>query len=261
MRYQCDCSKVTALLCFTDFWNRYKYTFLKSSGMYPDLYILLIKLVIISIPFSPILCNSSAEMLSLLQSFPFGRSLITATISSLLIVYTSFTKSSISASPLFSSLYKSSTYSAHLSITSSFSNKLFPCLLLIVCNILFPFGLSSLISDTVIDYVLYLAFQFPCTYPHSIYLWLHDIAFVPHVSASYTFLPLSCFCIFFLLPSYSISLSSSNSASLASVLSRKSPPQPSQYHLSTSSKFRLFPSHHRSSPPVVFCPIAFYKRL
>src|SRR6267154_1232756 len=27
MRYQCDCSKVTALLRFTNFWNRYKYTF------------------------------------------------------------------------------------------------------------------------------------------------------------------------------------------------------------------------------------------
>src|SRR5207247_1658799 len=51
----------------------------------------------------------------------------------------------ISSTPLFSSLYNSSTYSAHLSITSSFSIKTFPCLLLIVCNPLFPFGRSSLI--------------------------------------------------------------------------------------------------------------------
>src|SRR5437867_13026076 len=50
----------------------------------------------------------------------------------------------ISYTPLFSSLYNSSTYSAHLSITSSFSIKTFPCLLLIVCNPLFPFGRSSL---------------------------------------------------------------------------------------------------------------------
>src|SRR6267154_968460 len=144
--------------------------------MYPDLYILLIKLVIISIPFSPILCSSSAEMLSLLQAFPFGRSLITATISSLLIVYTSFTESHISVSPLLSSLYNSSTYSAHLSITSSFSNKLLPCLLLIVCNILFPFGLISLIFCYinvkfclyVCMYVIYTNQQFvTLTYQHS----------------------------------------------------------------------------------------------
>src|SRR3954463_13422476 len=51
----------------------------------------------------------------------------------------------ISSTPLFSSVYISSTYSAHLSITSSFSIKTFPCLLLIVCNPLFPFGRSSLI--------------------------------------------------------------------------------------------------------------------
>src|SRR3989442_13324999 len=56
---------------------------LKSSGMYPDLYILLISLVIICIPFSPMHCSNSAEMLSLPQAFPFGRSLITASISSL----------------------------------------------------------------------------------------------------------------------------------------------------------------------------------
>src|SRR5213083_2818399 len=60
---------------------------LKSSGMYPDLYILLISLVIICIPFSPMHSSSSAEMLSLPQAFPFGRSLITASISSLQIVY------------------------------------------------------------------------------------------------------------------------------------------------------------------------------
>src|SRR3989442_9071093 len=59
---------------------------LKSSGMYPDLYILLISLVIICIPFSPMHCSNSAEMLSLPQAFPFGRSLITASISSLQIV-------------------------------------------------------------------------------------------------------------------------------------------------------------------------------
>src|SRR5207245_1142030 len=63
---------------------------LKSSRMYPDLYILVIRLVIICIPFSPMHCSSSAEMLSLPQAFLFGRSLITASISSLLIVYTSF---------------------------------------------------------------------------------------------------------------------------------------------------------------------------
>src|SRR5881296_1614761 len=51
----------------------------------------------------------------------------------------------ISSTPLFSSLYNSSTYSAHLSITSSFSIKTFPCLLLTFCNPLFPFGRSSLI--------------------------------------------------------------------------------------------------------------------
>src|SRR3989442_9663822 len=50
---------------------------LKSSGMYPDLYILLISLVIICIPFSPMHCSSSAETLSLPQAFPFDRSLIT----------------------------------------------------------------------------------------------------------------------------------------------------------------------------------------
>src|SRR5213083_3064709 len=43
---------------------------LKSSGMYPDLYILLISLVIICIPFSPMHCSSSAETLSLPQAFP-----------------------------------------------------------------------------------------------------------------------------------------------------------------------------------------------
>src|SRR6184192_1495838 len=111
MRYQRDCSKITTLLSFTYFWNdclndrlsRFAplsttVTFgigtnmlsLKSSGMYPDLYILLISLVIICIPFSPMHCSSSAETLSLPQAFPFGRSLITASISSLQIVYTSF---------------------------------------------------------------------------------------------------------------------------------------------------------------------------
>src|SRR3989442_6307954 len=54
--------------------------------MYPDLKILLIKFVIISIPFSPMPCRSSSEMLSLPQAFPFGRFLITDLISSLLIV-------------------------------------------------------------------------------------------------------------------------------------------------------------------------------
>src|SRR6267154_951708 len=153
MRYQCDCSKVTTLLRFTNFWNRYKYTFSEIFWNVAGFVYLVNQTCLLErnrdkhylYSFLPILCKSSAEMLSVLQAFPFGRSLITATISSLLIVYTSFTKSPISASPLFSSLYKSSTYSAHLSITSSFSNKLFPCLLLIVCNILFPFGLSSLI--------------------------------------------------------------------------------------------------------------------
>src|SRR3989442_10775983 len=121
---------------------------LKSSGIYPDLYILLISLVIIGIPFSPMHCSNSAEMLSLPQAFPFGNSLITASISSLQIVYTSFSIypiSMISSTPLLPSLYNSSTYSAHLSITSSFSIRTFPCLLLIVCNTLFPFGRSSLI--------------------------------------------------------------------------------------------------------------------
>src|SRR5437867_2508233 len=51
----------------------------------------------------------------------------------------------LSSSLLVSSLYNSSTYSAHLSITSSFSTKAFPCLPLIVCSPLFPFGRSSLI--------------------------------------------------------------------------------------------------------------------
>src|SRR6267154_4139092 len=145
MRYQCNCSKVTTLLRFTNFWNRYKYTFSEIFWNVPGFVYLVNQTCHYLYSFLPILCNSSAEMLSLLQAFPFGRSLITATISSLLIVYTSFTRLPISASPLFSSLCKSSTYSAHLSIISSFSNKLFPCLLLIVCNILFPFGLSSLI--------------------------------------------------------------------------------------------------------------------
>src|SRR6267154_1394845 len=190
-------------------------------------------------------------MLSLLQAFPFGRSLITATISSLLIVYTSFTKSPISAS-LFSSLYNSSTYSAHLSITSSFSNKLFPCLLLIVCNILFPFGLSSLISDTVIDYVLYLAFQFHCTYPHSIYLWLHDIAFVPHVSVSYTFSPLFMI-LHFLLSSILLNISEFIQLCLIGLCSF---PQISSATITISS-FNFFQISSISIPPSIFSSCSF----
>src|SRR2546425_1202466 len=121
---------------------------LKSFGICPDWYILLIRRVIICTPLSPMHCSSSAEMLSLPQAFPFGRSLITASISSLLIVHTSLSiwlLSMLSSSPLVSFLYNSSTYSAHLSITSSFSTKAFPCLPLIVCSPLFPFGHSSLI--------------------------------------------------------------------------------------------------------------------
>jgi len=111
--------------------------------------------------------------------------------------FTSFTKSSISASPLSSSLYNPSTYSAHLSITSSFSNKPFPCLLLIVCSILFSFGRSSLISDTVIGCVLYPVFQFRYTYCHNIFIFGFTI-FVSLALTSYKFLPLSCFLHFLL---------------------------------------------------------------
>src|SRR5437867_7474909 len=117
----------------------------------------------------------------------------------------------ISSTPLFSSLYNSSTYSAHLSITSSFSIKTFPCLLLIVCNPLFPFGRSSLIFWYIFGCVPYPTFQSPCTYLHNICLWLADIALESPASASYTVLHLSCFWMFFFPPSYAISLSSSSS--------------------------------------------------
>src|SRR5437867_237032 len=146
----------------------------------------------------------------------------------------------ISSTPLFSSLYNSSTYSAHLSIASSFSIKTFSCLLLIVCNPLHPFGRSSLIFDILIGYVLYPTFESPCTYYHNICLWLADIAFVSPASAFDTVLHLSGFCFFCFLPSYAISLSSSNSASLATSPSHKSPPPQSQYLFSTFSKFHLY---------------------
>src|SRR5207247_5272213 len=68
MRNQSDCSKVIALLALLTFGNGTNILFLKSSGMYPDLKILLIKFFIISIPFSPMPCRSSAEMLSSLAS-------------------------------------------------------------------------------------------------------------------------------------------------------------------------------------------------
>src|SRR2546425_12637108 len=164
----------------------------------------------------------------------------------------------ISSTPLFSSLYNSSTYSAHLSITSSFSIKTFPCLLLIVCNPLFPFGRSSLISGTLIGCVPYPTFQSPCTYLHNICLWLADIAFESPASASYTVLHPSCFCIFFFPPSYAISLSSSNSAFLAASPSHKSPLQLSKYPPSTFSKFHLLPHIHQFFPPVVVDQAAFY---
>src|SRR6184192_226102 len=159
----------------------------------------------------------------------------------------------ISSTPLFSSLYNSSTYSAHLSITSSFSIKTFPCLLLIVCNPLFPFGRSSLICC-----VPYPTFQSPCTYLHNICLWLADIAFESPASASYTVPHPSCFCTFFFPPSYAISLSSSSSVSLAASPFHKSPPQLSKYHLSTFSKFHRLPYIHQSVPPVVVDQAAFY---
>src|SRR6267154_991626 len=73
-----------------------------------------------------------------------------------------------------------------------------------------------------------------------IVFWLQDLAFVSHVLASYTVLLHSCFCSFFFFPSYAISLSSSNSVSLVTALSRKSPLQPPQYLLSNFSKFHLF---------------------
>src|SRR3989442_1497722 len=86
---------------------------LKSSGMYPDLYILLISLVIICIPFSPMHCSNSAEMLSLPQAFPFGRSLITASILTLNIkekyvkgYITTFVKTLYNVTKLIAHLYK-----------------------------------------------------------------------------------------------------------------------------------------------------------
>src|SRR5437867_1652412 len=163
----------------------------------------------------------------------------------------------ISSTPLFSSLYNSSTYSAHLSITSSFSIKTFPCLLLIVCNPLFPFGRSSLIF-WYINWLCALSKRSPCTYLHNICLWLADIAFESPASASYTVLHPSCFCTFFFPPSYAISLSSSSSVSLAASPSHKSPPQLSKYHLSTFSKFHLLPYIHQFFPPVVVDQAAFY---
>src|SRR2546425_1109087 len=103
MRYQRDCSKITTFFTYCTYFYFY-FTFLlalltfgigtnilslKSFGICPDWYILLIRRVIICTPLSPMHCSSSAEMLSLPQAFPFGRSLIAASISSLLIVYTS----------------------------------------------------------------------------------------------------------------------------------------------------------------------------
>src|SRR6059036_1106443 len=164
----------------------------------------------------------------------------------------------ISSTPLFSSLYNSSTYSAHLSITLSFSIRTFPCLLLIVCNPLFPFGLSSLIFW----YIIWL-----CA--------LSNISISLHLSSQYLSLAcrhsfrISCFsflycssflmfCTFFFPPSYAISLSSSSSVSLAASPSHKYPPQLSKYHLSNFSKFHLLPYIHQFFLPVVVDQAAFY---
>src|SRR2546425_8411679 len=84
-------------------------------------------------------------------------------------------------------------------------------------------------------------------------------AFVSHSSASYTVLQLSCFCILFFPPSYAISLSSSNSVSLAASPSHKSPPQLSQFLLSTFSKYHLLLHIHQFFPPVVAGQAAFYR--
>src|SRR3989442_15225952 len=84
-------------------------------------------------------------------------------------------------------------------------------------------------------------------------------AFVSHSAASYTVLQLSCFCIFFFPPSYAISLSSSNSVSLA-----VSPfPQISSAIVKIPS-FNLFKFHlvlciHQFSSPVVVDQVGFYR--
>src|SRR6267154_1204773 len=137
--------------------------------MYSDLYILLIKLVIVSIPFSPILCNSCRNVV------------ITAGLSFWQILDHSYNFFTADCVYLIHQI-------THISFSSVF-------ILIQFLNILRP--------------------------SFSIYRLLNDIAFVSHVSASYTFLPLSRFCIFFFLPSYSISPSSSNSVSLVVVLFRK----------------------------------------
>src|SRR3954466_16215911 len=134
------------------------------------------------------LCNNSAGMLSIPHAFPFGSSLITCAISSLVMLHLTSPSSPIYASLLLSSLYNSSTGSAHLSITSSFSTKLFPCLFLIVCRKLFPFGRISLIFYAVNGYAPYPTSQFPYTYPHSTCLWLHGITSGFPVLVSYTVL-------------------------------------------------------------------------
>src|SRR5437867_3491212 len=108
------------------------------------------------------------------------------------------------------------------------------------------------------SYVLCPTFQSPCIYPHNICLWLLDIAFVSHSSTSYTVLQLSCFCILFFPPSFAISLSSSNSVSLAASPSHKSPPQLSQFLLSVFSKFHLLLNIHQFLSPVVAGQAAFY---
>src|SRR3989442_3341875 len=92
-------------------------------------------------------------------------------------------------------------------------------------------------------------FQSPCTYPHNICLWLLDIAFVSHSSASYIALQLSCVCIFFFPPSYAISLSSSHSVSLSASPSHKSSPRLSQFLLSIFSKFHLLLYIHQIFSP------------
>ena len=117
----------------------------KSWGMQPELYILFINLLTISIPSSPKHCSNSAGIWSSPQAFSLGKSLMIYFISSTLIEYTSFVISPLFASPLSLSLYKSSTYSAHLSKISPRSCKDLPCLSLIYCKILFFRGWNSFI--------------------------------------------------------------------------------------------------------------------
>src|SRR2546425_5119606 len=91
-------------------------------------------------------CSSSAEMLSLPQVFRFGRSLITASISSLHIyLVLHFTHIN---DIIFSSVFIPIQFFHILSPSLHyfiFSIKTFPCLPLIVCSPLSPFGRSSLI--------------------------------------------------------------------------------------------------------------------